>query len=246
MNNRPKTTRRETDLAMLEKTQRQDSTAGLLFFAAVLRTWGFSTSPLPCHHYHSPSCSPPRPTLHFHSFALIGLSCEEVGLYIIRISVSPGLLPATNSVCAPLSKSVAMSGHKTEAVVVLAVGGEVRGVRVSHVVSLAVSIPAIRYSIPYLEGSHDPDMMPEVVPRFEPFERCCMAILFTKSSGSYASLLGRGNTKVGNIRRRTSGQMPTTTPTFRWARTCRNAVATRGVHGCCGEIYDFLPKGVIP
>ena len=122
------------------------------------------------------------------------------------------------------------------------------GVQVNHVASSAVSILAIRYSIPYLEGSHDPDMMPEVVPRIEPFECCCMAILFvsTKSSGSYASLLGRGNTKVGNVRRRTSGQMPTTTPTFRWARTCRNAVATRRVHRCCGEIYDFLPKGVIP
>jgi len=37
---------------------------------------------------------------------------------------------------------------------------------------------AIRYSVPYLEGSHDPDMMSEVVPRFQPFERCCMVILF--------------------------------------------------------------------
>ncbi len=42
---------------------------------------------------------------------------------------------------------------------------------------------AIRYSIPYLEGSHDPNMMSEVVPRFEPFERCCMAILFVGGRG---------------------------------------------------------------
>ena len=42
---------------------------------------------------------------------------------------------------------------------------------------------AIRYSIPYLEGSHDPDMMSEVVPRFEPFERCCMVILFVGGRG---------------------------------------------------------------
>ena len=41
----------------------------------------------------------------------------------------------------------------------------------------AVSILAIRYSIPYLEGSNDPDMMSEVVPRFELFERCCMVKL---------------------------------------------------------------------
>ena len=54
---------------------------------------------------------------------------------------------------------------------------------VSHVASSVVSIPAIRHSILYLEGSHDPDMMSEVVPRFEPFERCCMAILFVGGRG---------------------------------------------------------------
>ena len=35
--------------------------------------------------------------------------------------------------------------------------------------SSAVSIPAIWYSIPNLEGSHHPNMMPVVVPRFETF-----------------------------------------------------------------------------
>ena len=54
---------------------------------------------------------------------------------------------------------------------------------VSHVASSAVLIPAIRYSINYLEGSHNPDMMSEVVPRFEPFEHCCMAILFVGGRG---------------------------------------------------------------
>ena len=54
---------------------------------------------------------------------------------------------------------------------------------VKHVASSVVSIPAIRHSILYLEGSHDPDMMSEVVPRFEPFERCCMAILFVGGRG---------------------------------------------------------------
>jgi hypothetical protein len=52
---------------------------------------------------------------------------------------------------------------------------------VIHVACSAVSIPAIRYSIPYLEGSHNPDMMSEVVPRFETFERCCMAIPFVEA-----------------------------------------------------------------
>jgi hypothetical protein len=51
-----------------------------------------------------------------------------------------------------------------------------------------VSIPAIGYSIPYLEGSHNPDMMPEVSPWFKPFERCCMVILFVG---------GRGKTREG-------------------------------------------------
>ena len=35
-----------------------------------------------------------------------------------------------------------------------------------------------QYDTASSEGSHDPDMMTEVVPWFEPFERCCMAILF--------------------------------------------------------------------
>ena len=52
-----------------------------------------------------------------------------------------------------------------------------------HVASSVVSIPAIQHSILYLEGSHDPDMMSEVVPRFEQFERCCMAILFVGGQG---------------------------------------------------------------
>ena len=54
---------------------------------------------------------------------------------------------------------------------------------VSHVASSVVSIPAIQHIILYLEGSHDPDMMSEVVPRFEPFECCCMAILFVGGRG---------------------------------------------------------------
>ena len=67
----------------------------------------------------------------------------------------------------------------------------------SHVASSVVSIPAIRYSILYLEGSHDPDMMSDVVPRFEPFERCCMAILFVGGRGCVRRVnamifLGRG------------------------------------------------------
>jgi hypothetical protein len=79
---------------------------------------------------------------------------------------------------------------------------------VSHVASSVVSIPAIRHSILYLEGSHNPDMMSEVVPRFESFERCCTAILFVGGRGKTTStviatlcvkrvnatiFLGRGN-----------------------------------------------------
>ena len=52
--------------------------------------------------------------------------------------------------------------------------------------SSAVSIPVIQYSIPYLEGSHDLHMMSEVIPRFEPLERCCMAILFVGGRGKTA------------------------------------------------------------
>ena len=54
---------------------------------------------------------------------------------------------------------------------------------VSHVASSLVLFPAIRQSILYLEGSQDPNMMSEVVPRFEPFERCCMGILFVGGRG---------------------------------------------------------------
>jgi len=36
---------------------------------------------------------------------------------------------------------------------------------------------------PLLGGIYDPDMMSEVVPRFEPFEHCCMAILFVGGQG---------------------------------------------------------------
>ena len=49
---------------------------------------------------------------------------------------------------------------------------------VSHVASSVVLILAIQHIILYLEGSQDPDMMSEAIPRFEPFECCCMAILF--------------------------------------------------------------------
>jgi hypothetical protein len=49
--------------------------------------------------------------------------------------------------------------------------------------SSAVSILAIQYSIPYLEGSHNPNIMPELIPWLEPFERCCMAILFVGGQG---------------------------------------------------------------
>jgi len=55
---------------------------------------------------------------------------------------------------------------------------------VSHVASSAVSFTAIRHSILYLEGSHNPDMMSEVVLRIEPFERCCMVILFVGGQGT--------------------------------------------------------------
>ena len=48
--------------------------------------------------------------------------------------------------------------------------------KVNHVASSVVS--NWQYNTASSEGSHDPDMMTEVVPRFEPFERCCMAILF--------------------------------------------------------------------
>jgi len=52
---------------------------------------------------------------------------------------------------------------------------------VSHVASSAVSFTAKRHSILYLEGSHDPDMMSEVIIRIE---RCCMVILFAGGRGT--------------------------------------------------------------
>jgi len=55
---------------------------------------------------------------------------------------------------------------------------------VSHVASSAVSFTAIRHSILYLEGSHDPDTMSEVVLRIEPFECCCMVMLFVGGRGT--------------------------------------------------------------
>ncbi len=52
---------------------------------------------------------------------------------------------------------------------------------VNHVTSSVVS--GWQYDTASSEGSHDPDMMTEVLPRFEPFERCCMAILFVGGRG---------------------------------------------------------------
>ena len=46
------------------------------------------------------------------------------------------------------------------------------------------------------EGSHDPDMMSEVVARFKPFEHCCMAKLFVGGRGCFRGkffdFLGKG------------------------------------------------------
>jgi hypothetical protein len=67
---------------------------------------------------------------------------------------------------------------------------------VSHVACSAVLRLAIRHSIHYLEGSHDPDMMSEVIARFKPFEHCCMAKLFVGGRGCFRGkffdFLGKG------------------------------------------------------
>ncbi len=67
----------------------------------------------------------------------------------------------------------------------------------------------------------------QVVPRFEPFERCCMAILFVG---------GRGKTMPH----------PTSPLSFLFERVvCGDYPVAHSVCFQWGKIYDFLLKGVI-